>query len=98
MSNLPIEIYHYILKFLYCKCDYCYKKTHINNMVQKVVINKYRHIFDDDYYMPKESIFFKAICNKCLKTYFINDNKFICALINHEDETDLNKCFCKLHN
>ena len=97
MSNLPIEIYDYISTFLYTNCNHCLKKTHINNLQQKVIINKYRHIFDDDYHMPKESIFFNVICNKCLKTYFLDDKKFIYALINHQKCDDLNKCFCRLH-
>ena len=97
MSNLPIEIYDYISQFLYTNCNHCLKKTHINNLQQKVTINKYRHIFDDDFHMPKESIFFNIICNKCLKTYFIDDNKFIYALINHNKCNNLNKCFCRLH-
>lgn len=98
MNNLPNELIDYIISYLFIYCDHCLKMTHFSDIQKKVIINKYRHIFDDDYHLPKESIFFNIICNKCLKIYFINDNKFIYALINQDTNTKNNKCFCNVHN
>lgn len=97
MNKLPNELIDYIISYVFAECNHCLKKTYYLDLQKSVVINKYRHIFDDDYYLPKESIFFKIICNKCLKKYFIDDRKFIYSLKNENNSTNNQKCFCKIH-
>lgn len=96
-NNIPYELIDHIISYLFSDCNHCLKKTHYTELQKNVIINKYRHIFDDDFNLPRESVFFNIICNKCLKTYFIDDQKFIYALINHDKKECNNKCFCKIH-
>ena len=98
MNKLPNELIDYIISYMFSDCEHCLKKTYYLDLQKNVIINKYRHIFDDDYYLPKESIFFKVICNKWLKTYFFDDQKFIYALINQKDCNGTSNCFCSFHN
>lgn len=97
MNNIPIELVDIIISYLVADCNHCFKETHYTNMQRKVTINQYKSIFDDDYFMPKQSVFFNRICNKCLKIYFIDDHKFIYSLVNHQKSENVGNCFCKLH-
>lgn len=97
MYYLPNELIDIIITYLYADCNHCLKLTYYQDLQQKLVINKYRSIFDDDYNMPHESVYFNIICNKCLKKYFIDDQKFIYSLKNENNSTINQKCFCKIH-
>lgn len=97
-NKIPSELVKHICNYLFGVCDHCFDKIYFENLQKNVLINKYRHIFDDDYFLPKESIYFNIICNKCLKNYFINDNKFIYALLNHKTCEKNKNCFCRLHS
>ena len=83
--ELPDELINIILEYVFGECDHCLKKIYFKNLHKKVIIYKYKSIFDDDYYLPKESFHFNLICNHCLKTYFIDNTKFIYALINQKN-------------
>jgi hypothetical protein len=97
LNKLPFELVEHTFNYLYGICDHCFDVVFAEDLQKNVVINKYRHVFDDNYYLPKESVYFKMICNKCLKKYFIDSNKFIYALLNHDKCENNQKCFCKLH-
>jgi len=99
MEKIPDELIKHIYSFLYAECNHCLKKTYVNDLQRNVIINKYKHLFDDDYYMPRESVFFKLLCLKCLKLYFIDDKRFIYAYIDQNDHqcNYSNQCFCKIH-